>query len=126
MKFHLTQAAGRNLFTGYGEDYVSVNEQRYTHSVLVSPEGEVRRWDVVAFETLTADDVGALVALRPEILVLGTGEALRFPPAHVLKPLAGTGIGYEVMDTKAACRTYNILMSEGRRVVAAVVVSGSS
>ena len=122
MKFHLTQAAGRNLFTGYGADYISINDQRFEHAVLVSPEGEVQRWDVDGFEALTSAHFDALVARRPEIVLLGTGDKLRFPRPDLVRPLAAARIGFETMDTKAACRTYNILMAEGRQVLAAILV----
>ena len=122
MKLHLTKAAGRNLFTGYGEGYVSINDQRYLHSVTVLPEGEVQRWDIDSVDALTPDHFSALLERRPEIVILGTGETFRFPKPELVRPLAASGVGFEVMDTKAACRTYNILMAEGRQVLAAIVV----
>ena len=122
MKLHLTKAAGRNLFTGYGDGYVAINDQRYAHSVTVLPEGEVRRWDVDSLDALTPEHFSALLELGPEIVILGTGDAFRFPRPEIVKPLAASRVGFEVMDTKAACRTYNILMAEGRQVLAAIVV----
>jgi uncharacterized protein len=122
MKFHLTKAAGRNLFTGYGEGYVSINDQRYTHSVIVAPEGEVVRWDASNLETLTPEHIEALRARAPELVLLGTGPSHRFPKPDVIRPLITARIGFESMDTKAACRTYNILMAEGRQVLAAILV----
>jgi uncharacterized protein len=108
MKFHLTKAAGRNLFTGYGDGYVAINDRRYEHPVVVAPEGEVERWRAKTFET--------------EVVILGTGATHRFPKPDVIRPLAAAGIGFEAMDTKAACRTFNILMAEGRQVLAAILV----
>ena len=122
MKFHLTQAAGRNLFTGYGAGYISINDQRFEHAVLVSPEGEVQRWEVDGFDALTSTHFDALAARQPEIVLLGTGDKLRFPKPDVIRALAAARIGFETMDTKAACRTYNILMAEGRQVLAAILV----
>jgi uncharacterized protein len=122
MKFHLTKAAGRNLFTGYGAGYVAINDQRFEHPVLVSPEGEVARWDAEGFEALTPAHFEALLARKPEIVLLGTGDTLRFPRPDVIRPLAQARVGFEAMDTKAACRTYNILMSEGRQVLAAILI----
>jgi uncharacterized protein len=122
MKLHVTRTSGENLFTGYGEGYVAVNHTRYAHSVVVTPQGEVAAWSPQGFETLTAAHVEALLALGCDIVILGTGATHRFPSPDVLRPLAAAGVGLEVMDTRAACRTYNILMAEGRQVVAAVLV----
>ena len=122
MKFHITQAEGRNLFTGYGEGYVAINHQRFEHAVVVAPAHEVRHWDAPAFDELTAAHFDSLLDLKPEIVILGTGDKLRFPRPEVARALASAAIGFEAMDTKAACRTYNILMAEGRQVVAAILV----
>jgi uncharacterized protein len=122
MKFHITQAEGRNLFTGYGEGYVAINHERFEHAVLVTPDQVVREWDPPAFDELTAAHFDPLLELKPEIVILGTGEKLRFPRPEVARALASAAIGFEAMDTKAACRTYNILMAEGRQVVAAILL----
>ena len=122
MKFHLTRAGGRNLFTGYGAGYVSINDQKYEHHVVVAPDNAVAEWDAESFEALTPAHFEALLALKPEIVLLGTGERLRFPRPEITRALAESQVGLEVMDTKAACRTFNILMAEGRQVVAAVFV----
>jgi uncharacterized protein len=122
MKLHLTRPEGRNLFTGYGAGYVAVNDARHQQNIVVSPDGPVQEWAAASFDALTPDDVRALLAFKPEILILGTGERLRFPPPHLMRVVAEASIGFEVMDTKAACRTYNILMAEGRHVVAAIFV----
>ncbi len=79
-------------------------------------------WHAGPFGTLAAADLAPLAALAPEVLILGTGKAFGFPHPSVLAPLHAAGIGVEVMDTRAACRTYNILLGEGRRVVAAIIV----
>ena len=122
MKLHLTKGAGRNLFTGYGEGYVSINDQRYAHSVIVAPQGEVERWEAADLEGLTAAHFEALLARGPEVVILGTGDTHRFPRPDVVRPLVSAAIGFEAMDTKAACRTYNILMADGRQVLAAILV----
>ena len=122
MKFEREQPEGRNTFTGYGEGYVEVNRQRHRASLLVSGDRIVTDWPARSVESLTPDHFAALVALDPEIVLLGTGAAFRFPEPALLAPLQKAGIGVEVMDTPAACRTYNILLGEGRRVVAALVL----
>lgn len=125
MKFHLTRSGGRNLFTGYGVGYVSINEQRYEHPIVVTADDAVMPWEATSFETLTREHFEALLELTPEIVLLGTGESLRFPHPRLTRPLAEAHIGFEAMDTKAACRTFNILMAEGRQVVAAMLVNRS-
>lgn len=121
MKFHLQKQAGQNLFTGYGTGYVLVNNVRYERSLVVTPERVVESWQVAAFDRLDASHFEFLRALKPEIVLLGTGATMRFPPPALSRGLLTERIGFEVMDTPAACRTYNILMAEGRNVVAAVL-----
>ena len=120
MKLHLTRPEGRNLFTGYGAGYVAINEQRHEHNIVVAPDQPVRQWDAETFDALTPDHLRAVLELKPEIVILGTGERQRFPASHLTRVLAEASVGFEVMDTKAACRTYNILVAEGRQVVAAI------
>ncbi|MGZ5036100.1 MAG: Mth938-like domain-containing protein [Usitatibacter sp.] len=123
MKIERDQAEGRNTFTGYGEGYVEVNRRRHTASLVVSGERLVTDWPAASLESLTADHLAAIAELKPEIVLLGSGDAFRFPEAQLLAPLRRAGIGVEVMDTPAACRTYNILQAEGRNVVAALIVT---
>jgi uncharacterized protein len=122
MKLHLTRDEGRQLFSGYGPGYVAVNSVRYERNVLVSPDA-VAEWPVRDFETLAPDDFGFIRDARPEILILGTGPTQRFPPPELARVLAASGAGVEIMDTKAACRTYNILVAEGRKVMAAILIA---
>lgn len=122
MKIEREQADGRNTFTGYGAGYVEINRSRYHHSLVVSGEELITDWPAQSLEGLAADHFAAIVALQPEIVLLGTGAAFRFPEPALLAPLYRAGIGVEVMDTPAACRTFNILQGEGRKVVAALVV----
>lgn len=121
MKLHLTPAAGLQLFTGYGAGYVAVNTVRYEQCVLVTPQ-EVTAWAVTGFDALTGADFGFIADLKPEIVIFGTGAAQRFPRPELARALAAMGAGVEVMDTRAACRTYNILASESRKVVAAILL----
>jgi len=121
MKLHLTPAPGLQLFSGYGAGYVSVNNVRYENCVVVTPQA-VSVWAVDGFEALVAADFSFIAELKPEIVILGTGAKQRFPGPELGRALAASGAGIEVMDTRAACRTYNILASEGRKVVAAIVL----
>lgn len=122
MKLHLARAAGRNLFSGYGAGYVAINGQRYERSVIVLPD-RVVEWEIERFEQLTPSAFESLASLPIDVLVLGTGTGLRFPAPACLQTLVRAAIGIEVMDTQAACRTYNVLLAEDRRVAAAVLVA---
>lgn len=122
MKLHLTQAAGQNLFTAYGEGYVQVNQQRFESSVIVMPEQLIADWAPRSLEQLTEAHFVHIASLQPEIVLLGTGNMLRFPHPRLSAALSQARIGFEVMDTYAAARTYNILMGEGRRVAAALLL----
>lgn len=122
MKIEREQAEGKNMFTGYGEGYVAVNGTRHSASLVVSGERLVTDWPAASLDALTADHLAAIVELKPEIVLLGSGATFRFPEPSLLAPLYKAGIGVEVMDTPAACRTYNILLGEGRNVIAALIV----
>jgi uncharacterized protein len=122
MKLHLSGNPGLNTFTGYGPGYVAVNQERYSHSIVVMAAMPVERWAVESYATMTRGSFDALLALQPEIILLGTGATLRFPPGPLLAGLAAAQVGFEAMDTGAACRTYNILVAEGRKALAAILV----
>jgi uncharacterized protein len=123
LKIERDEATGRNTFTGYGAGYVEVNRARHTQSLVVGGDRIVADWPARTIEALSADHMAAIVELAPEIVLIGTGDAFRFPEPQLLAPLYKAGIGVEVMDTPAACRTYNILLGEGRNVVAALIVA---
>ena len=120
MKLHLAQSKNRNSFTGYGVGYVTVNGIAYRAPLVVTPETIVADWPVADLAELTADALRGLLALAPEIIILGTGAMQRFPDPALLRPLYEARMGLEIMATPAACRTYNILMAEERRVLAAM------
>ena len=122
MKLHLAAPSGQNLFTGYGPGYVAVNHVRHEKHIVVTAD-QITEWNIGSFEALSAEAFESLLALEPEIVLLGTGSALRFPDPALSRRLAAGGIGLEVMDTRAACRTYNILIAEGRKVVAAILIA---
>jgi uncharacterized protein len=108
--------------TGYGEDWIAVNGEKYTHSVLISSSGLRREWPFNDPQGLIDTAFDELLDLELELVIYGSGSRLQFPSAQWLKHLNLRGIGVETMDTKAACRTYNILASEGRRVAAALLL----
>ena len=121
MKFHLQTPAGKNLFTGHGAGYVAVNGVRYAKSLVVTPARVLDDWPATGFDHLSAEHFEFLCALAPDIVLLGTGAALRFPRPALSQSLMAARIGLEVMDNAALCRTFNILVGEGRNAVAAVL-----
>jgi uncharacterized protein len=120
VKLHASLASGVNTFTGYGEDYVMVNGVRRDSSVVVLRD-RIEEWSASAFDALSAEDFAFLKDLDVEIVLLGTGPRQRFPHPRLTAALAQAGIGLEVMDVQAACRTYNILVAEERKVAAALL-----
>jgi uncharacterized protein len=122
LKLHLNSPDGRYQFTGYGEDHVLVNGQRLDFGLVVSPtllDREIFRG--LVFEALETGHFEWLRSQQAEIVLLGTGPRLRFPHPSLTRPLMEAGIGLEVMDTGAACRTYNLLASEERKVLAVIL-----
>ena len=120
MKLHASAPSALNTFSGYGDGFVVVNGQRHEANLIVTPE-RLLPWNAASFDALTEADFEALLALNPEILLLGTGPKQRFPHPRLTRALAAKRIGVEAMDLQAACRTYNILMAEERRVAAALL-----
>lgn len=121
MKIDRVAAEGRNLFTGYGEGYVAVGGRRIERSIVVS-DTRLEDWTARGVAELTREHFAAVLALSPQIVLLGTGSRFDFPDPAALAQLHEARIGVEVMDTRAACRTFNILVGEGRNVVAALIV----
>ncbi len=121
MKLHQAGALPANSFTGYGEHYVMVNGKRHESSLVVLAD-QVLDWQVKSFDALTTQDFSILQGLGVEIVLLGTGARQRFPHPRLTAALARAGIGVEVMDVQAACRTYNILVAEERKVAAALLI----
>ncbi len=122
MKLHATAPAARNTFTAYGEGYVAVNGERHVASLIVFPD-RLEAWGAASFDALAPEHFAPLVAAKPEIVLLGTGPRQRFPHPRLTQALAAARIGLEVMDLRAACRTYNILAAEERIVAAALLFS---
>ena len=122
MKLHLDPATAKNAITGYGEGYVMVNRQRFERSLVVLPDRIIADWPATTFEALAPAHLAALAGLDREIILLGTGARLRFPRPEIMQSLMRSGVGVEVMDVQAACRTYNILLAEDRRVAAALLI----
>lgn len=123
MKFQLDSAkAGVNVVHAYAPGEVTINRQVYRGSLVLTPDRIITDCLPENFDELASRHFEALQALAPELVIFGSGRRLRFPPAALTQPLVNAQVGLEVMDTGAACRTYNILVAEGRRVVAALLM----
>lgn len=121
MKFHLSVNPGQNIFTAHGEGYVRVNDQRYEQPVIVTPEQVLTDWSARNFASLTEADFSHFLRFTPEVLLLGTGNRHRFAHPQLYRALSAAGIAVECMNTPAACRTFNILAAEDRKVVAGIL-----
>jgi uncharacterized protein len=113
--------ADLNVITAYSADRLAINGQDWQGSVLLPWSGVVQPWRAQRFEDLAAQDFEAVARLHPALVIFGSGAKLRFPAPACLRPLIDAAIGHEVMDTAAACRTYTVLVAEGRKVVAALL-----
>jgi len=108
--------------TAHGPGWVMINNERVEQSVVLGSRGERFLWDCASFEELGAAHFEQLASLGAELVIFGSGRRIRFPQPVWLRPLMAQRTGVETMDTAAACRTYNILASEGRHVLAALLV----
>ncbi len=122
MALHLQTNTNLRLFTGHGAGYVSVNGHRYAQPIVVSADGVLTDWTATDFDSLAATHFDYFLGLKPEVLLLGTGAKQRFARPELYRELIKARIGIEFMDTPAACRTYNILVAEDRKVVAAILL----
>ena len=122
MKLQSDPHSGANTITGYGDGYIEINQAPYAHAVLLSSDRAISEWPVKTFEDLEAGHFSPMIDLKPELILIGTGKRQRFPKPELLKSLIAAKIGFEIMDSQAACRTYNILVGEGRQVLLALIV----
>lgn len=121
MKLHQNQPDQVNTITGYGFGFIEINKEAYTKNLLLTAS-EMLPWDVVSFDALCPADLSGLLTFSPALVLLGTGQTLRFPHPSLLADLTKAQVGVEVMDTQAACRTFNVLAAEGRRVLLAALI----
>lgn len=131
-----------NTVTAYGNDYIEINAIAYRHAVYFRPEGDIRLWEARAVSDISATQLKEIAGVKevaadpmaflddapaqkspdaPEVILIGTGTRQQFLPRSITQALIDLGIGVEAMSTQAAARTYNILMSEGRRVIVALL-----
>jgi uncharacterized protein len=113
---------GRYLINAYGDGFIMVNQQKYQQSLILTPKQIIENWCDCLPDALTIDHLASIDQNDLELIILGTGTNLVFPPAVLTQHFLSKRIGFEVMDSGAACRTYNILISERRRVAAAILV----
>lgn len=121
MKLHRNDTSGSNLVAAAGSGRLFVNDDAYARSIIVSADIVQDDWPPQIFDEISLSDMERLASFDAEIVILGTGEALRMPPAELLQPLRDRRCGFEVMDTKAACRTFNVLVGDDRKVVAGLL-----
>jgi uncharacterized protein len=122
LKLHINTSNTQKIFTAYGTGYIMVSGERFEQSIVVTPDQVLTDWEPKEFDSLDETHFTYFLTLKPEILLLGTGNQQCFPHPRLYHELIDAGIGVEFMDTPAACRTYNILMAEDRNVVAAVLL----
>ncbi|XHS76428.1 Mth938-like domain-containing protein [Burkholderiaceae bacterium UC74_6] len=122
MKFQLDEQLGGNVISQHDGQCVWINGMPYRDSVLVPWRGQVALWPVHRFEDLAPEHFEQILGMKPELVILGTGSKLRFASPALSYSLINAGIGLETMDFGAACRTYNVLASEGRSVLAALLI----
>ena len=128
VKLHLDPITGSNAISGYGPGFIAINGRNINNPVIVMQGNIFDPWPLgspltpAPVESLCIENFAALLDLKPELVVFGSGAIFRFPHRHIMAAFAEANIGFEVMDTPAACRTYNVLMSEGRHIAAALLI----
>jgi uncharacterized protein len=126
VKLQADRIEGTNAISRHGPEGVIVNGVEHRRSVIVPWQGAVLPWDAANFDALTDAHFQMLAQMKPELVIFGSGVRIRFPKPAVLRPLIDARIGFETMDTPAACRTYNVLLAEGRSVIAALLFDSAN
>jgi len=122
MKFAQDSQEDGYVITAYDENSVSINGKTFSQSLVIANTRLKENWDVSGIELLTPNHIETVLSFQPELIIIGTGSRLVFPAIEIYSGIIEHGIGVDFMDTGAACRTYNILMSEGRDVVAGLIL----
>ncbi len=122
MKFSEDLENKHRMITAYGDDFITIEQRRYTHSLLLTDDQPPRQWSITDAAVITPADLDPLIAANPEIILVGTGPRQRFLPPALLHHVMQHSIGCEVMTTAAACRTFNIILGEGRRVATGLIL----
>ena len=121
MKLHSPPTQHYQTVTGYDDQGIEINAVRFAYSLVVLPETPPVAWPPTSFDSLTAEHFAQIEATNPDVVILGTGKRQRFIHPRLIASLTARRIGVECMDNQAACRTYNILMGEGRKVALALI-----
>lgn len=121
MKLHSTQTQHYQTVTAYDDEGVEINAIRFSYSLVVLPEAAPTPWPAASFDSLSNTHFEQIHATSPDVVILGTGARQRFVHPRLISSLTERRIGVECMDNQAACRTYNILMAEGRKVALALI-----
>lgn len=122
MQLSLEQNAGNLYIQSYVPGNIQVNGEYFERSIIVTPKQLIKAWPPQTLPELTLEHLAAIVILQPMVVLLGSGSKLKFPNPAILENLYKQNIGVEVMDTSSACRTFNVLVSEGRNVVAGLLI----
>lgn len=122
MKLSEDYNAGTYMINGYDAEGIIINQRSYTSSLIVSNHRLLENWPMQDISELSADFLAPILELKPEVILIGTGSSLIFPPASSYARVIESGLGIEFMDSVAACRTYNILLAEDRVVVAGIIL----
>ena len=122
MKLHSTSTKQYQTVTAYDDVGIEINGMRFNHSLIVLPEAVPVAWPVQSFDDLTLAHFEHIDSTAPDVVILGTGQRQRFAHPKLTTPLTARRVGVECMDNQAACRTYNILMAEGRKVALALII----
>jgi uncharacterized protein len=126
MELQLENHPSGNRIHSFIDNAVVIGEVRYKTSFIITPKRVVRDWPPQYVDHLKIDDFAIILALEPELILVGTGNELRFPDSAILKEVIRAGIGVDFMDSRAVCRTYNILSYEGRNVAAGIIIDQST
>ncbi len=122
MKFAQDSQDEGYIITAYDKNSISINGKPFSKSLIVTTRQLQENWDIAAIESLQANHINQVLSFNPELIIIGTGNNLVFPAIEAYSAIIKQGIGVDFMNTPAACRTYNILMSEGRNVVAGLIL----
>lgn len=122
MSLTLDENSANYQIRSYQPGQLQINDKFYQHSIIIAPHTLIDHWQPNTITELRQDHLTTILTLKPSILLIGTGEKLSFPPIEIYGDLINHGIGVEIMDTRAACRTYNALTAENRNVVAALLI----
>ena len=125
MSFKMILDPGNSIYkiVSYTDDAITINDRTYFNSIIVSPDSLIESWPVNNVENINEFLLTPILTMKPEIVIIGTGINIDFPTPKQLQCLIDHNVGYEIMDTGAACRSYAILMSEGRRVVVGLIIT---